>query len=196
AEALEKIEVNSEEIEIDLDGEKIKLGQEFYTIQEIEEEVSGERVVPHVIEPSFGLDRITYVVLEHSFDKDIVEGEERRVLRLKRRVAPIEVAVLPLLSREPFTTKAIEITEFLRKNGFYTDYDDSGSIGRRYRRFDEIGTPLCITVDHQTFEDNTVTIRDRDTTRQVRVKISELDQILKELLNSERRIEEFGEIFR
>ncbi|MEM4156651.1 MAG: glycine--tRNA ligase, partial [Archaeoglobaceae archaeon] len=168
AEALEKVEVNSDEIEVEVDGEKIKLGKEFYTIQEVEEEVSGERIVPHVIEPSFGLDRITYTVLEHSFDKDIVEGEERKVLRLKRKVAPIEVAVLPLLSREPFTIKALEIVDLLRKSGFYTDYDDSGSIGRRYRRFDEIGTPFCITVDHQTFEDETVTIRDRDTTKQVR----------------------------
>ncbi|MEM2727439.1 MAG: glycine--tRNA ligase, partial [Archaeoglobaceae archaeon] len=196
AEALEKVEVNSDEIEIEVDGEKIKLGKEFYTIQEVEEEVSGERIVPHVIEPSFGLDRITYTVLEHSFDKDIVEGEERKVLRLKRKVAPIEVAVLPLLSREPFTIKALEIVDLLRKSGFYTDYDDSGSIGRRYRRFDEIGTPFCITVDHQTFEDETVTIRDRDTTKQVRVKISELERVLKDLIRSERSIEEFGEIFR
>lgn len=196
AEALEKVEVNSDEIEIEVDGEKIKLGKEFYTIQEVEEEVSGERIVPHVIEPSFGLDRITYTVLEHSFDKDIVEGEERKVLRLKRKVAPIEVAVLPLLSREPFTIKALEIVDLLRKSGFYTDYDDSGSIGRRYRRFDEIGTPFCITVDHQTFEDETVTIRDRDTTKQIRVKISELERVLKDLIRSDRSIEEFGEIFR
>lgn len=196
AEALEKVEVNSDEIEIEIDGEKIRLGKEFYTIQEVEEEVAGERIVPHVIEPSFGLDRITYTVLEHSFDKDVVEGEERKVLRLKRRLAPVEVAVLPLLSREPFTKKALEIVELLRKSGFYTDYDDSGSIGRRYRRFDEIGTPFCITIDHQTFEDETVTIRDRDTTRQVRVKISELERVLRVLISSERSIEEFGEIFR
>ncbi|MEM1671971.1 MAG: glycine--tRNA ligase [Archaeoglobaceae archaeon] len=196
AEALEKIEINSDEIEIEIDGEKIKLGKEFYTIQEVEEEVTGERVIPHVIEPSFGLDRITYAVLEHSFDKDIVEGEERKVLRLKRRLAPIEVAVLPLLSREPFITKALEIVDLLRKSGFYTDYDDSGSIGRRYRRFDEIGTPFCITIDHQTFEDETVTIRDRDTTKQIRVKISELEKVLKELIHSEKNIEGFGEIFR
>ncbi|MEM0301795.1 MAG: glycine--tRNA ligase [Archaeoglobaceae archaeon] len=196
AEALEKIEINSDEIEIEIDGEKIKLGKEFYTIQEVEEEVTGERVIPHVIEPSFGLDRITYAVLEHSFDKDIVEGEERKVLRLKRRLAPIEVAVLPLLSREPFITKALEIVDLLRKSGFYTDYDDSGSIGRRYRRFDEIGTPFCITIDHQTFEDETVTIRDRDTTKQIRVKISELEKVLKELIRSEKNIEGFGEIFR
>jgi len=196
AEALENAEINGEEIEVEVEGEKIRLSREFFEIKEVEEEISGERVVPHVIEPSFGLDRITYAVLEHSFDKDVVEGEERRVLRLKRRIAPIEVAVLPLLSREPFTAKAIEILECLRKAGFYTDYDDSGSIGRRYRRFDEIGTPFCVTVDHQSFEDESVTIRDRDTTRQVRVKISELERVLRELLNSERGIEEFGEIFR
>jgi glycyl-tRNA synthetase len=196
AEALEKLEVSSDEVELEIDGERIRLTGEFFDVKEIEEEVAGEKVVPHVIEPSFGLDRITYTVLEHSFDKDMVEGEERRVLRLKRRMAPIEVAVLPLLSREPFTGKALEIAGMLKKAGFYTDYDDSGSIGRRYRRYDEIGTPLCITVDHQTFEDGSVTVRDRDTTGQVRVKIENLVGILRELLAGERSIEEFGEKFR
>ncbi|MCQ4153737.1 MAG: glycine--tRNA ligase [Archaeoglobi archaeon] len=196
AEALEKLEVSSDEVELEIDGERIRLTREFFDVKEIEEEVAGEKVVPHVIEPSFGLDRITYTVLEHSFDKDMVEGEERRVLRLKRRMAPIEVAVLPLLSREPFTGKALEIAGMLKKAGFYTDYDDSGSIGRRYRRYDEIGTPLCITVDHQTFEDGSVTVRDRDTTGQVRVKIENLVGILRELLAGERSIEEFGEKFR
>ncbi|TDA30147.1 MAG: glycine--tRNA ligase [Archaeoglobi archaeon] len=196
AEALEKLEVSSDEVELEIDGERIRLTREFFDVKEIEEEVAGEKVVPHVIEPSFGLDRITYTVLEHSFDKDMVEGEERRVLRLKRRIAPIEVAVLPLLSREPFTGKALEIAGMLKKAGFYTDYDESGSIGRRYRRYDEIGTPLCITVDHQTFEDGSVTIRDRDTTGQVRVKIENLVGILRELLAGERSIEEFGEKFR
>ncbi len=196
AEALEKLEVNSDEVELEIEGERVRLTKEFFEVKEVEEEVAGEKVVPHVIEPSFGLDRITYTVLEHSFDKDVVEGEERRVLRLKRRMAPIEVAVLPLLSREPFKGKALEIAGMLKKAGFYTDYDDSGSIGRRYRRYDEIGTPICITVDHQTFEDDTVTIRDRDTTGQVRVKIENLVGILRELLSSERSIEEFGEKFR
>ena len=196
AEALEKLEVNSDEVELEIEGERVRLSRDFFEVKEVEEEVAGEKVVPHVIEPSFGLDRITYTVLEHAFDKDVVEGEERRVLRLKRRMAPIEVAVLPLLSREPFTEKALEIAGMLKKAGFYTDYDDSGSIGRRYRRYDEIGTPLCITVDHQTFEDDTVTIRDRDTTGQIRVKIENLVGILKELLASERSIEEFGEKFR
>ncbi len=198
AEAFSTFNVNSDadEIEIVVDGERIKISKEFFDIEEVEEEIAGEKIVPHVIEPSFGLDRISYAVLEHAYDKDVVDGEERRVLRLKRKVSPVEVAVLPLLSREPFESKAQEIVSLLRSKGIYTEYDDSGSIGRRYRRFDEIGTPFCITVDHQTFDDDTVTIRDRDTTRQVRVKIESLPTILKELLESERDITEFGEVFR
>ncbi len=108
----------------------------------------------------------------------------------------MQVAVLPLLSREPFTGKAMEITAELKKAGIFTEYDDSGSIGRRYRRYDEIGTPFCITIDHQTFEDRTVTIRDRDTTSQIRVKLSELKEVLLELLRTEKPITEFGEVFR
>ena len=198
AEAISTFNVNSDadEIEIVVDGERIKISKEVFDIEEVEEEIAGEKIVPHVIEPSFGLDRISYAVLEHAYDKDVVDGEERRVLRLKRKVSPVEVAVLPLLSREPFESKAQEIVSLLRSKGIYTEYDDSGSIGRRYRRFDEIGTPFCITVDHQTFDDDTVTIRDRDTTRQVRVKIESLPTILKELLESERDITEFGEVFR
>lgn len=196
AEALERAEVSSDFIELEIDGERIRLSSEFFEVKEVEEEVTGERIVPHVIEPSFGLDRISYAVLEHCYDKDIVEGEERRVLRLKRWVAPVEVAVLPLLSREPFTTKALEIFSMLKRSGFYADYDDSGSIGRRYRRYDEIGTPFCITVDHRTFEDDTVTVRDRDTTGQVRILISDLPRILRELFLTERPIEDFGEKFR
>ena len=198
AKKLEKLEVDDyvDSVTVEVDGERIEISKEFFEIEEVEEEIHGEKIIPHVIEPSFGLDRITFTVLEHNFDKDVVEDEERRVLRLKRWIAPIPVAVLPLLSREPFISKAKEIVEMLRNEGIYTEYDDSGSIGRRYRRFDEIGTPFCITVDHQTFEDSTVTIRDRDTTKQVRVKIEELPNVLKELLSSERDIEEFGEIFR
>ncbi len=186
----------ADEIVLKIDSEEVKITREFFEVVEVEEEIAGEKIIPHVIEPSFGLDRITYAVLEHAYDRDIVDGEERRVLRLKRWVAPIQVAVLPLLSREPFTTRAQEIASMLKSEGFYTEYDDSGSIGRRYRRFDEIGTPFCITVDHQTFEDDTVTIRDRDTTKQVRVKVSELPNVLRELLNSEKDITEFGIVFR
>lgn len=198
SERLSEVEVDGEVefVVVNVEGEEIEIPREFFEIKEVEEEIHGEKIFPHVIEPSFGLDRITYAVLEHCFDKDFVDGEERRVLRLRRWIAPIPVAVLPLLSREPFTSKAKIIAEMLRRDGIYTDYDDSGSIGRRYRRFDEIGTPFCITVDHQTFEDETVTVRDRDTTRQIRVKVDELSSVLRELLESERDITEFGEIFR
>ncbi len=199
AEALERMDVkdaNVEKVEVEVDGEKIEVSREFFSIEEVEETIQGEKIIPHVIEPSFGLDRITYVILEHSFDKDVVDGEERKVLRLRRWMAPVQVAVLPLLSKEDFERVALEIVEMLRNAGIYTEYDDSGSIGRRYRRFDEIGTPFCVTIDHQTLEDRTVTIRDRDTTKQVRVKIDELVNVLRELLRSEKDITEFGEVFR
>ena len=189
-------EISNGKIVVEVDGEKYDIEESLFDIEEKEELIYGERIVPHVIEPSFGLDRITYSVLEHSFETDIVDGEERKVLRLKRWMAPVQVAVLPLLSREPFTSKAEEITLKLKKAGFFTEKDDSGSIGRRYRRYDEIGTPFCVTIDHQTFEDSTVTIRDRDTTRQIRVSEDELDTVLKELLESERDLMEFGVPFK
>ena len=196
AEELSKLDNVEGEIILNIDGEEIKISPEFYEIKEVEEEIYGEKIIPHVIEPSFGLDRITYAVLEHSYDTDIVDGEERKVLRLKRFLAPVQVAVLPLLSRDNFIEKSEEIADELRRNGIYTEVDVTGSIGRRYRRYDEIGTPFCVTVDHQTFEDETVTIRDRDTTRQIRVKISELVGVLKELLYSEKDITEFGKLFK
>jgi len=198
AELLSSIEMplDAEYVELDIDGESIQIDKEFFDVHEVEEEIHGEKVVPHVIEPSFGLDRITFAVLEHSFDRDIIEGEERRVLRLKRWVAPVQVAVLPLLSKDDFEAKAREITVMLKSAGIFTEYDDSGSIGRRYRRFDEIGTPFCVTVDHQTLEDNTVTIRDRDTTRQIRIEVNRLIPALNELLTTEKDISEFGVIFK
>ncbi len=196
AEMLEKLEDAGDYVELEVDGEKVRVSSDYYEVREVEEEVHGEKVIPHVIEPSFGLDRITYSILEHAYDKDVVDGEERRVLRLKRWMAPVQVAVLPLLSREEFEKVALEITDELKKAGIFTEYDDSGSIGRRYRRYDEIGTPFCVTIDHQTLEDGSVTIRDRDTTKQIRVKREHLTSTLKELLNSEKDIEEFGEVFR
>ncbi len=186
----------TDSIELDVDGEKITVSREYFDVQEVEERIHGEKIVPHVIEPSFGLDRITYAILEQAFDKDVVDGEERRVLRLKRWMAPVQVAVLPLLSKDEFISVSHEIAAMLKEAGIFTEYDDSGSIGRRYRRFDEIGTPFCVTIDHQTLEDRTVTIRDRDTTKQIRISIDELVPALKELLTAEKDISEFGEIFK
>ncbi len=136
-----------------------------------------EKVLPHVFELSLGIDRSLYCILENALD----ERGGKPVLRLKPQLAPIQAAVLPLLSREPLTTKAKEIHEMLRLD-FDVEYDESGSIGRRYVRQDEIGTPYCITIDHRTIEDGTVTIRERDTMTQIRVKSEQLPQILREML--------------
>ncbi|AKG91981.1 glycyl-tRNA synthetase [Geoglobus ahangari] len=196
AEELAKLESAGDEVKVVVDGEEITVTSEFYEVREVEEEIHGEKIVPHVIEPSFGLDRITYAVLEHAFDVDHVDGEERKVLRLKRYLAPVQVAVLPLLSKDRFVEEAERIAESLRESGVYTELDTAGSIGRRYRRYDEIGTPFCVTVDHQTFEDGTVTIRDRDTTSQIRIQKDRIVDVIKELLSSEKDIKEFGEVFR
>lgn len=138
---------------------------------------NGVKIVPHVVEPSFGVERILYAILEHSY----LEGvRDWPLLRLPRIVSPIKATVLPLLDREGLTSKAWEIYEALRKGRrqVYVTYDDRGSIGRRYARADEAGVNLCITVDYQTLQDNTVTVRDRDTASQVRVKIEELEELI------------------
>ncbi|MEM4726014.1 MAG: His/Gly/Thr/Pro-type tRNA ligase C-terminal domain-containing protein, partial [Nitrososphaerales archaeon] len=118
-----------------------------------------------------------YAIIEHSL---VVDGE-RTVLRFKPYLAPIQVGVFPLVTRDGLPEAAKQIYSKIKLN-FEAFYDESGSIGRRYRRMDEIGTPFCITVDYQTLEDNTVTIRDRDTMKQDRVKISELEQALQRRL--------------
>lgn len=140
---------------------------------------TGEKFTPHVVETSVGVDRTFLAVITEFLDKDELGGEERTVLRLPKKLAPIKVAVLPLLkNREELTTKAKEIHNQLKKI-MMTEYDDGGTIGKRYRRQDEIGTPYCVTVDFETLEDNTVTIRNRDTGEQERVKISEIESYIK-----------------
>ncbi len=138
------------------------------------DEAQKRRYTPHVIEPSWGVDRAVLVVLLSAYAEDEVDGEKRVVLRLKPSIAPYKVAVFPLLKNKPeLTKKAEEIFARLRGR-FRTDYDDSGNVGKRYRRQDEIGTPWCVTVDFQTLEDGTVTLRDRDTTQQERINVEEL----------------------
>ena len=134
---------------------------------------TNERYVPYCIEPSLGADRVALAFLCNSYDEEeIAEGDTRTVLHLHPALAPYKVAVLPLSKK--LSEKAEEVYTQLSKK-FMCDYDESGSIGKRYRREDEIGTPYCITVDFDTLEDNAVTIRDRDTMEQVRVKIDELE---------------------
>jgi glycyl-tRNA synthetase len=129
--------------------------------------------VPHVIEPAAGLGRTVLALLCEAYDTDEIGGEQRTVLRLHPSMAPIKVAVLPLLRKDGHPEKAREIYEAVRRR-MSAEYDEGGNIGKRYRRQDEIGTPFAVTVDHQTLEDDTVTLRDRDSLAQERVAVAEL----------------------
>jgi glycyl-tRNA synthetase len=145
---------------------------------------AGEKYVPYVIEPSAGVDRSALAFLVDAYDEEKVEKEKRTVLHLHPSLAPIKVAVLPLSRNEKLTPLAKEVFNKLCPN-FVTDYDDSQSIGRRYRRQDEIGTPFCVTVDFESLEDKQVTIRERDSLAQIRVPIEELGKILEAKLKGE-----------
>lgn len=132
--------------------------------------------VPHVIEPSMGVERLVLAVLSSAYTNDEINGEKRLYLKLSKDVAPVKVAVFPLLKNKPeLVAKAREVYEMLRKEIGDVMWDDNGNIGKRYRRQDEIGTPHCVTIDFQTLEDQTVTLRNRDTTEQKRATVQELN---------------------
>ena len=137
------------------------------------DEETRERYLPYVIEPAVGVDRILLITLLDAYEEDIQENEPRIVLRLPPRLAPIKIGIFPLLRKDGQPEKALELRDLLKQR-FAVFYDQAGSIGRRYRRQDEIGTPFGITVDHQTMQDNTVTLRDRDTLEQVRLPVDRL----------------------
>ncbi len=135
----------------------------------------GDAFIPHVIEPSFGVERAIMAVLVSAFTEDEVNGEKRVYLKLPAHLAPVKVAVSPLLKNKPeLVEKAREVYGMLKKELGNVMWDDNGNIGKRYRRQDEIGTPYCVVIDFQTLEDNTVTVRNRDTTKQDRVPSEEL----------------------
>jgi glycyl-tRNA synthetase len=141
---------------------------------------TNEKYIPYVIEPSLGADRVTLAFLIDAYDEEELEGGEvRNVLHFHPTLAPFKAAVLPLSKK--LSEKALDVYGRLSKK-FNVDYDEAGSIGKRYRREDEIGTPYCITVDFDTLEDDTVTIRDRDTMDQIRIKIDELDKFIENKL--------------
>jgi glycyl-tRNA synthetase len=143
------------------------------------DEETRERYLPYVIEPAAGVDRILLITLIDSYDEDVQDNEPRIVLHLHPYLAPIKVGIFPLLRKDGQPEKALTIRDLLKQR-FAVFYDQAGSIGRRYRRQDEIGTPFGITVDHQTMQDNTVTLRDRDTLQQIRIPI---DRLIPELLS-------------
>jgi len=222
---LSEEELSKGEIKVTVDGEELTISLDMVSFAEKTVKVSGENVIPHVIEPSYGIDRIFYGVMEHAFDEENVaqkateaglkgaeeagkesetvkdenetEGEEeaRLVMHFSSAVAPVQVAVLPLLTRKELSDPAKEIVVKLREKTLLVNYDDSGTIGRRYRRNDEIGTPYSVTVDYDTLEDGTVTIRDRDSMRQVRTPIKEIENVLYELIYRGRGFESAGKPF-
>ena len=181
------------------DGDEVtvEVGDQAYTVPveatgfSVEEETeAGRHIVPHVVEPAFGVGRAVYTVLAHNYDEDEVGGEQRSVLRLPPEVAPTSVGVFPLMDKDGMGETARDVAADLREAGLSVTYDDSGNIGRRYRRQDEVGTPFCVTVDYETVEEDdeqygTVTVRERDTTAQARVPIEDLSHTLAALLAGE-----------
>jgi len=138
---------------------------------EYRDKVTGETFVPHVIEPSIGVERLFLAILSNAY----TEEEDRIVLKLPSGLAPYKYCVSPLLKNKPeLVERAKEVYETLKKKYMFVTWDDSGNIGKRYKKQDEIGTPKCVVVDFEGLEDGTVTVRDRDTTEQVRVKVEEL----------------------
>ena len=142
---------------------------------EYRDKITGETFIPHVIEPSIGVERLFLAVLSNAYCEDEVGGSSRMVLKLPENLAPYRFCVSPLLKNKPeLVSKAQEVYKILREKYGNVTWDDSGNIGKRYRKQDEIGTPKCVVVDFETLENGTVTVRDRDTTEQVRIKIEEL----------------------
>ena len=136
---------------------------------------TNEKFVPHVIEPSFGVERALMAVLSSAYTEDEVNGEKRIFLKFPENLAPIKYAVSPLLKNKPeLVAKAREVYDILKKQYGAVMWDDNGNIGKRYRRQDEIGTPYCVVIDFDTLTDNCITVRDRDTTEQKRVAIADL----------------------
>ena len=145
-----------------------------------QDEETKTRFIPHVIEPSLGVDRTALAIILDAYREDEMNGEKRIFMKFSPAVAPVKVAVFPLLKNKPeLVAKAREVYAMLRKEFGAVEFDDNGNIGKRYRRQDEIGTPYCITVDFDSLEKGDVTVRDRDTGKQQRVAIGELVKKLK-----------------
>jgi len=190
-------EADPEEVEVSMKKNgyymlgKCKVLPEYIEIacQKVKER--GRKFVPHVVEPSFGSDRLFHVALEYAYR--VKDG--RAILSFPRDIAPIQVGVYPLVSKDGLPEKTLQIYKTLLNEGFIAEYDEAGSIGRRYARADEIGVPLGITVDYDTLKDNMVTIRDRDSWKQVRNRIEELPQLLHKYFRWKADFEDLGKPF-
>ncbi|MFB6362214.1 MAG: glycine--tRNA ligase, partial [Halobacteriales archaeon] len=184
----------ADEVQVDVEGEtySVDVADTNFKVETVTER--GEHIVPHVVEPSFGVGRAVFTVLAHRLREDQIDGEPRTVLSLPPAVAPTLVGVFPLMDRDGLGDRAREITRELRTAGFTVEYDDAGSIGRRYRRQDEVGTPYCVTIDYDTLEDGTVTLRDRDSAVQRRVDVAGLADVLTALRDGDRAFESVGPV--
>jgi len=169
-------------------AESFKILPEHVTITRKKVKEKGKRFIPHVVEPSFGSDRLFYVTLEYAYGTK----DGRTLLSLPRDLAPMQVGVFPLVSKDGLPAKAKQVCQVLIEAGFVVEYDESGSIGRRYARADEVGIPVGVTIDYKTLEDKTVTIRSRDTWRQVRNGIAELPELFHAYFNCKKEFEELG----
>lgn len=156
----------------------MRISREIFSVEEVEDQIHGERFIPHVVEPSFGAERLLYIVL----DKAYTEDGDRVFLKIPPRLSPIQVGVFPLVEDPQLSSLAKKIYSTLVGEGFYVIYDEAGTIGRRYARADEIGIPYAVTVDRQSLEDGTVTVRFRDTREQVRIGVGDLVQWLRKSL--------------
>ncbi len=176
---------DGEEVTVEVGDSEYSVPTEVADFRIEEQTESGEHTTPHVVEPSFGVDRTVYTLVAHAMRTDEVDGETRTYLDLSPAVAPTDVGVFPLVSNvEHLTDRATELASQLRNAGFTVVYDDSGSIGRRYRRQDEVGTPFCVTVDRDGLEGDgpdSVTVRERDSAAQARVPIDDLVAVLVDL---------------
>ncbi|MBZ3936148.1 glycine--tRNA ligase [Methanimicrococcus blatticola] len=198
------IQAAGDEITVSVNGENFTVPKNLIAFGEENVKISGKTIVPHVIEPSYGIDRITYCVMEHAYDEeDLAAGaseeddeESRIVMRFKNIVAPYQVAVHPLMGKPELSAVAKKLFNDLVAAGIMSDYDESGTIGKRYRRNDEIGIPFSVTIDFDTIEkeNKPVTIRDRDTMKQILVSAGDLVAVMKGLLSGEKRFEESGEV--
>jgi glycyl-tRNA synthetase len=148
----------------------------------------GKRFTPHVVEPSFGSDRLLYIALEYAYRTK----EDRAILSFPRDLSPVQIGVYPLVSKDGLPEKASQVYRMLIDESYFVEYDEAGSIGRRYARADEIGAQLGITVDYDTLDDNTVTVRDRDSWKQVRTKIDDLKHLLHEYFRGKVNFEQLG----
>ena len=150
----------------------------------------GTRFVPHVVEPSYGLDRLMYITMENSYER----RGKRNIMHIPKALAPYQVAVFPIVKMDGIADKAEEVMDLLQSKGFWVSYDAGGSIGRRYARVDEIGTPLAVAIDYDTMESDTLTIRDRDSWEQVKLQIEDLPDALGAYFRGEKSFLELGEL--